>query len=117
MPSTTAHRRRRLIPALALAILAPLLLAPGCNPPIIVKRGESIQAAVDRAQPGDTILVLPGTYTGTPGDDSVVDVQTSNLTIVGPWNAVIDATGFEYGIMVGLDSPIGPRGCPPITVT
>ena len=117
MLPTTAHRRRLLVPALALAILSPLLLAPGCNPPIIVKNGESIQAAVDQAQPGDTILVLPGTYTGTPGDDSVVDVQTSNIAIRGTWNAVIDATGFEYGIMVGQDAPIGPAGCPPITVT
>lgn len=112
-----AHRRRLLIPALALLILSPMLLAPGCNPPIIVKNGESIQAAVDQAQPGDTILVLPGTYTGTPGDDSVVDVQTSNITIRGSWNAVIDATGFEYGIMVGQDAAIVPAGCPPITVT
>lgn len=112
---TTKHRRF-FISALALSILSPLLLAPGCNPPIIVHDGESIQAAVDQAQPGDTILVLPGTYTGTAGNDSVVDVQTSNIRIVGTWQAVIDATGFEYGLMVGQDAPITPAGCPPITV-
>lgn len=31
-----------------------------------VQPGESIQAAVDNAAPGDTILVEPGTYRKTP---------------------------------------------------
>jgi parallel beta-helix repeat protein len=102
--------------ALALSILTPMLMAPGCGP-ILVHNGESIQDAVDAASPGDTILVLPGTYTGTPGDDSVVTVTTSGITITGSHNAVIDAAGFEYGIMVGEDAPLTPEGCPPITVT
>lgn len=110
-------RRAPFLVVLALMLLTPLLLAPGCGRTIVVHDGDSIQAAVDAAQPGDTILVLPGVYTGTPGDESVVDVQTSDLTITGTWNAVIDATGFEYGIMVGQDVPITPAGCPPITVT
>ena len=29
---------------------------------IVVRSGQSIQAAVDRASPGDRILVHPGTY-------------------------------------------------------
>jgi parallel beta-helix repeat protein len=94
-----------------------MLMAPGCGRVVVVHRGETIQDAVDRANPGDTILVLPGLYTGTAGNESVVDVQTSNLTIRGLPHAVIDATGFEYGIMVGQDAPISPDGCPPITVT
>ncbi len=117
LPQTVTHRRTSLVFILALAILAPVLMAPGCGPFILVHDGESIQAAVDAASPGDTILVLPGTYTGTPGADSVVDVQTSGITIRGNKNAVIDATGFEYGIMVGQDVPITQDGCPPITVT
>ena len=41
---------------------------------IIVRSGESIQAAVDAARPGDTIKVKNGVYTGTSGGDSVVSV-------------------------------------------
>lgn len=83
---------------------------------IIVSDGDSIQAAVDAADPGDTILVRAGTYTGNAGNDSVVTVTKDDITIRGSRNAVIDATGFEYGIMVGDDAPIG-SSCPPITVT
>jgi len=117
LPQTVTHRRISLVFILALALLAPVLMAPGCGPSIIVFPGDSIQAAVDAASPGDTILVLPGTYTGSAGADSVVDVQTSGITITGSKNAVIDATGFEYGIMVGPDVPITSAGCPAIAVT
>ena len=114
-----SQRDTSLIFVLALSILTPVLMAPGCGPPgpILVHNGESIQAAVDAAQPGDVILVLPGTYTGTPGDRSVVDVQKSGITISGNKNAVIDATGFDFGITVGPDAPINADGCPPIAVT
>ncbi len=83
---------------------------------IVVKEGESIQAAVDLAQPGDRIIVMPGLYTGVPGYDAVVTVTKDDITIQGSKHAVIDATGFEYGIMVGEDVPIGPAGCPAPTV-
>lgn len=117
LPQNVTHRRVSLAFALVMMILTPVLMAPSCAPPIIVHAGESIQDAVDAASPGDTILVLPGIYTGTPGDESVVDVQKSGITITGSENAVIDASGFEYGIMVGADVPITAAGCPPITVT
>lgn len=101
----------------ALFILASTL-APGIASArtIVVRSGDSIQDAVDAAQPGDTIVVKDGVYTGTPGDDSVVTVTTDDLTLIGSRRAVIDAAGFEYGIMVGEDAPIGPGGCPPATV-
>jgi cytochrome c peroxidase len=72
---------------------APAFVAGEAREPqtITVKSGESIQAAVDQAQPGDTILVEPGIYTQT------VYVDTPGLTIKGivdgenrPW---IDGQG------------------------
>ena len=74
---------------------------------------STIQAAVDAAQPGDTILVPPGTYR-----ESVL-VDKSHLTIVGSPAAIIDAAGFRTGIRVGTGS-ISRGGpvptCPPLAV-
>ena len=44
---------------------------------IAVKAGESIQSAVARAQPGDTVQVLPGTYHET------VYIDKDNIALVG----------------------------------
>ncbi|MEK6300091.1 MAG: parallel beta-helix domain-containing protein [Acidobacteriota bacterium] len=44
---------------------------------ITVKAGESIQAAVDRARPGDTIEVMPGIYT------EEVKIDIDNITLRG----------------------------------
>jgi hypothetical protein len=73
----------------------------------------TIQAAVDAAQPGDTILVPPGTYRES------VQVTKSHLRIVGSRAAVIDAAGFRTGIRVGTGtiSRGGPvPACPPLAV-
>jgi hypothetical protein len=49
---------------------------------VVVTSGDAIwaaiQLAVDAAQPGETVTVLPGTY------DEDVTVDTSDLTLVGP---------------------------------
>ena len=73
----------------------------------------TIQAAVDAAQPGDTVLVPPGTYR-----ESVL-VTKSHLTIAGSPAAILDAAGFPTGIRVGTgrisrDGPV--PTCPALAV-
>jgi parallel beta-helix repeat protein len=73
----------------------------------------TIQAAVDAARPGDTVLVPPGTYRES------VQVTKSHLTIVGSPAAVLDAAGFSTGIRVGTgkisrDGPV--PACPALAV-
>lgn len=68
---------------------------------IVVK--DSIQEAINRARPGDTIKIPAGTYVTTPagGDVAVsVPVNLYNLTIIGEEGAILDATGFATGILV-----------------
>lgn len=69
---------------------------------------SAIQAAIDEAIPGDTIVVAPGTYSGP-----TISVRTSGLTIVGSKAAIIDATGDTYGIAVGTQLTFDPGpACP-----
>ncbi|MBS0392984.1 MAG: right-handed parallel beta-helix repeat-containing protein [Proteobacteria bacterium] len=53
------------------------LTAGGTGQVIAVKPGDSIQAAVARAQPGDTVQVLPGTYRET------VYIDKDNVALIG----------------------------------
>ncbi len=80
----------------------------------IIVVSSTIQAAVDSANPGDTVLVPPGVYY-----ESVL-VDKDNITIKGSPASIIDAAGFTDGIRVGSGS-ISPGAdgfpaCPPLMV-
>jgi len=63
---------------------------------IVVNPGESIQAAVDAAQPGQTVLIQPGTYRPSAAGEALVVVRAARngITIRGggasPGDVVID---------------------------
>ncbi|GAA3504618.1 right-handed parallel beta-helix repeat-containing protein [Streptomyces prasinosporus] len=61
------------------AVAAGLGAAPPADVPTVhrVEPGQSIQKAVDAAEPGDTVLLAPGTHEGS------VDITVSNLTLRG----------------------------------
>jgi parallel beta-helix repeat protein len=94
-------RRTALLLAISFSLLT--LGNNGCENVIVVRDGESIQAAVDAANPGDTIVVANGFYTAS-GVDAVVEVLKDDITLIGNPNAVIDATGLRWGVKVGDDA-------------
>jgi cytochrome c peroxidase len=65
-----------LVPALALAFALPAEAKT-----IRVHKGQSIQAAVDRAKPGDRILVAPGVYREEGKSCPAVSAQTCAVAI------------------------------------
>ncbi len=75
----------------------------------------SIQAAVDMAQPGDTVVVPPGLYAGT------VAVTQDNVTIHDSRQAVLDAAGQLAGLRVGggeiTQDAQGIPQCPPVALS
>jgi len=103
--------------ALALWIVVPALLAasPAAAKTLVVKPGQSIRAALDQAQPGDKVLVLPGVYhEGSAGDLNALTLGKDGIELVGlstPQHPVVleNAGGQSYGLWV---SPPDSSGLP-----
>lgn len=98
----------------ALAVAGVTAPAAGADRGRVIVVAGSIQAAVDRARPGDTVLVPPGHYPGG------VVIDKSGITVRGSRGAVIDAAGHRYGIQVGTahisPGPDGQPACPAATL-
>ena len=77
-----------LVAAALAGLITMLLSGPAAADVIRVQEGESIQAAVDRADPGDTVKLGPGTY------QESVQIQTDRITLKG---AGADDTVIEPG--------------------
>jgi hypothetical protein len=77
--------------------------------PLIVHPGESIQQAVDRAHPGDTILLAPGVYQGS------ILITVPGLTLRGAGGATVitPAAGAGPGgtTRARAAEPTGPDDC------
>jgi hypothetical protein len=64
--------------------MAALAISTGADAKVLrVHPGQSIQAAIDDAAPGDTILVEPGIYRENPDSRYGLRIQTENLRLIG----------------------------------
>jgi parallel beta-helix repeat protein len=93
-------------------VLAAATLFPAAGAAKTIEVTSTIGAAIAAADPGDTIVVPPGTY-----HEGNLLVTQDDLTIRGSKGAVLDASGNEFGIRVGADSITGdPPVCPALSV-
>lgn len=103
----------------SLALLAFTLAAPAAAREWIVHPGQSIQAAVDRARPGDRVVILPGVYRETgrpcparPDKLCAVSITRDDIRIIGhpaPGHPVVleNAGGQDTGIFFARENAVG----------
>ena len=109
-------RSRTMLASCVMAVALFLLPAAASAKVIKVKPGQSIQAAVDRANSGDTVQIDPGTYTSSstecpprPSRACAVSVTKDGVSIVGKKGGhgdgvVLEAEpGQNEGIAVGRE--------------
>jgi parallel beta-helix repeat protein len=110
-----AGRVRARVGVIALAASAAVLGFPavsGAAVTIIVRPGQSIQAAVDAAAPGDTILVEPGSYAepgvacpADPAQTCAVAISKDRIRLIGLTHGrrqvvLVNPGGQDVGIQV-----------------
>jgi hypothetical protein len=81
-----------------------------------VSPGESIQAAIDAASPGDTILVEPGVYQETGNDQFGLHITTDDLRLIGKVKKGKGAAGKVRLVAFGTQKTgvyAAPAGCGP----
>jgi parallel beta-helix repeat protein len=94
---------------------APLTASAHSSSTIFVHPGDSIQAALDKAKPGDTVKVLAGTYhqqVNVTKDDITLKGEGAADTIIEPpatSTGNCDGVGAQIGICVGVP-PIAEGG-------
>ena len=80
------HRSICTLSALGVGLVM-LCVSTAATAAIVVRPGESIQAAVDAASPGETIVVKPGTYYGAAGADEGVRIKKDGIRLIGNSNS------------------------------
>ena len=89
--------------ALACSSAAPSSMPAAAPPPSVVVVTSTIQAAVDAARPGGTVVIPPGVYR-----ESVV-ITTDRLTLRAAPGTVFDGAGLTGADGLGVTAPTGAR--------